>query len=221
MITLGLIAQLIGSALLLGGYFPQIFKLHKTKNPTGISVLFWLMIATGCTLIFANMNIKDVSLEIQFTQALNALFAWYTLAIVIYFKRKRSEEIKIHKDVTGAMLFLTAFSIGYIHSNDISLIEIGEALQIFGTVALLVAYLPQIFHLYKVKDATGLSKWLFIVLGSGLLCVTLNMVITQTSIGIILTELVNISLIFVLYIMTGYYQSKTLNKSIDIGSNKA
>ena len=216
-VTVGLAFQSMGSILLLGGYMPQIFKLHKTKNPTGISALFWSMIAIGCTAIAINMVLQGTSTEVILTQALNALLAWYTLALVMVARKKHGIETKdspwlyVVAVVIGAY-FIREFVInGSLYSSPA---ELGNLLQTIGTFALLVAYLPQIWYLYKVKDATGISHWLFLVQGSGLLLVTVNMMITGTSTYIIVTEFINIGLIFVQWVLTRYYQSKKINKKL-------
>ncbi|MCY9056144.1 PQ-loop domain-containing transporter [Bacillus spizizenii] len=207
-IVIGLIFQTMGSILLLGGYAPQIIKLHRTLVPTGISLLFWTMIGTGCTTILINMILQGTSFPVVATQALNALGAWYTLGLVIYCKKLRGESLNVNDKILLVYLLIIIFFLYDFLHNPISLV--GNHLQIVGTVALLTAYLPQIFHLNKVKDATGISRWLFIVLGSGLLLVTVNMFITGTNLGIIATELVNIALIMVQYGMTVYYQNRSI-----------
>ncbi|WP_324655136.1 PQ-loop domain-containing transporter [Bacillus paranthracis] len=208
LITLGLVLQTLGSVLLLGGYAPQIVKLHKTRIPTGISLLFWTMIGTGCTTILVNMIIHHTSIEVIITQALNAIGAWYTLGLVIYCKKLKGEAIKVNKYIVIVYLAL-AFSIVYdLRVNELTVV--GDHIQLVGSIALLTAYLPQIFHLNRVKDATGISRWLFIVLGTGLLAVTGNMIITGTNVWIIATEFLNIALIFVQFGMTVYYQNKKL-----------
>jgi len=204
-IIIGLILQTAGTVLLLGGYAPQIIKLHKTKIPTGISLLFWTMIGTGCTAILINMILQGTSLPVMITQALNAIGAWYTLFLVIYCRKIHGEPIKVNKFIL--LIAIILFVGMYIQLHGQALGAIGYGFQGLGTVALLTAYIPQIIHLFKVKDATGISRWLFIVLGSGLLCVTVNMIITGTSVGIIVTEFVNIALILVQYFMTIYYQN--------------
>jgi uncharacterized protein with PQ loop repeat len=205
-ITVGLALQTVGSGLLLGGYAPQIIKLHRTKIPTGISLLFWTMIAIGCSAITVNMIIQDTSIEIIITQALNGFFAWYTLFLVMYCRKVQGESIEVNPFIIIVAITIVGF--GYFNFKDAPIEQIGYAFQTVGTVALLTAYLPQIWYLYQVKDATGISRWLFIVLGSGLLLVTVNMIITGASIEIIITEFVNIALIMVQYGMTVYYQNK-------------
>jgi uncharacterized protein with PQ loop repeat len=205
-ILIGLIAQTLGSVLLLGGYAPQIIKLHRTKIPTGISLLFWTMIAVGCTSILINMIIQSTAIEVMITQGLNALGAWYTLFLVIYCRVKRGEKITPNIFVVIVAVVIIALMIPQIVSAPTQ--DVGYMFQGIGTVALLTAYIPQIIYLFQVKDATGISRWLFIVLGLGLLCVTGNMIITGTSVEIIITEFVNIALILVQYFMTVHYQRK-------------
>ncbi|MEX3625112.1 PQ-loop domain-containing transporter [Viridibacillus arvi] len=177
--------------------------------PTGISVLFWTMIGSGATLILVNMIIQNTSTEIVVTQTLNALGAWYTLGLVIYCKKRVGEKINVHHSfkwivATIAVLMIYAYQV-------LELKEFGYVLQVAGTVALLLAYLPQIIYLHKVKDATGISRFLFLILGFGLWMITLNMIINGTSTGIIITEFVNIGLILVQAFMTIYYQNKNKN----------
>lgn len=204
LITVGLIAQSVGTLLLLGGYAPQIIKLHKTKNPTGISLLFWTMIALGCSLISINMYITSAPYEVQLTQALNGLGALYTLFLVMYYKILRGEAIELNKIISLVAVLIIVFVFYQIQVSTIA--QVGIMFQTIGTIALLTAYLPQIVHLYRVKDATGISRWLFVILGVGLLLVTVNMIITGTSKEIIITEFVNIGLIFVQYYLTTFYQ---------------
>jgi uncharacterized protein with PQ loop repeat len=204
---IGLIFQIAGSILLLGGYAPQIIKLHRTRIPTGISLLFWTMIGTGCTSILINMIIQGTSIPVMVTQALNMICAWYTLGLVIYCKNLRKEKIKVNYLIVFIYLVITVFLI--MKAQVVPAKVLGDYFQLIGTIALLTAYLPQIIHLLWVRNADGISKWLFVVLGTGLLCVTINMIITSTAITIICTEFVNIALIFVQYILTDYYQSKT------------
>lgn len=204
LVIIGLILQTAGTILLLGGYAPQIIKLHKTKIPTGISLLFWTMIGTGCTTILINMIIQGTSYPVMITQALNAIGAWYTLFLVIYCRKLKGEPIKVNNIIV--LIYILVAVLLFVEAGEIPLKQLGNHIQMVGTVALLTAYLPQIFHLFGVKDATGISRWLFIILGLGLLCVTGNMIISGTSVGIITTEFVNIALILVQYFMTTYYQ---------------
>ncbi|MDY7043614.1 PQ-loop domain-containing transporter [Virgibacillus sp. M23] len=209
----GLIAQALGSLLLLGGYVPQIVKLHKTRNPTGISALFWLMIAIGCTLILVNMSIQDAPIEVQITQLLNVIGAWYTISIVMYYRWKRSISTDISAKLIAIGLLISWIMLYYVQFADER--NIGYAFQTIGTIALLTAYIPQIIYLYKLKDATGVSRWLYVILGSGLLLVTFNMIVTGTSSEIIFTEFVNIGLIMTQYVLTVHYQNQKLYKGIN------
>lgn len=209
LMTIGLLAQGIGTVLLVGSYIPQIGKLHKTKNPMGISLLFWIMITTGCLTILANMFIQHAPSEVKFTQLLNAIGALYTLILAVVFRKVNGMKMnqmgkKSTVVIVIAIIALVVFAI--YEFKTLPLQQFGNVLQSIGSIALLTAYLPQYVHLFKVKDATGVSKWLFFVIGFGLLCVTINMIITGTNKGIIATEFFNIALIFGNYAQTVYYQ---------------
>ncbi|WP_233198016.1 PQ-loop domain-containing transporter [Bacillus mycoides] len=204
--TIGFILQTLGSLLLLGGYAPQIIKLHRTKIPTGISLLFWTMVGIGCTAINVNMIISNAPFEVILTQSLNMIGAWYTLFLVMYCRKLHGMPIKINKTIGLIASFLAGTMVYQIQV--LPMAQVGIMFQTIGTVALLTAYIPQIVYLHKVKDATGISRWLFIVIASGLLMVTVNMIISKVNIEIIITEFVNIALILVQYVLTVYYQNK-------------
>lgn len=157
------------------------------------------------------MIAQGTSIPVITTQALNAVGAWYTLGLVIYCRKIQGESLNIPKYAKWLALAIVFLEFYLYHT--LPLQQFGYVNQMIGTVALLTAYLPQIAYLYKVKDATGISRWLFIVLGSGLLLVTINMIITGTSTEIIITEFVNIALILVQYFLTVYYQNKKLKIS--------
>lgn len=220
MIEIGYIAQAIGTILLLGGYTPQIVKLIKTGNPTGISTTFWTMIAMGASAIGINMYLQGTATEIVVTQALNAILAWFTLFLVYHCQKKfvvtglkRYEDEFVSGRIKSTIKMVATFIglIAVLKLVGLDMKMVGNYIQLAGTFFLLTAYLPQIAYLYTVKDASGISRWLFIVIGLGLLAVTVNMIITGASTFIIVTEFVNIALIMVQFGLTIKYQQKTFN----------
>lgn len=221
MTEVGYLAQAIGTILLLGGYTPQIIKLLKTGNPTGISTTFWTMIAMGASAIGVNMYLQGTSPEIVVTQALNAILAWYTLYLVYRSQKtyavhgvKIFEAEYINNRVKYTIKLVASFMglIAVMNLVGLDMKMVGNYVQLAGTFFLLTAYLPQISYLHTVKDASGISRWLFIVIGLGLLFVTINMIITGASTFIIITEFVNIALILVQFGLTVRYQNKALIK---------
>jgi uncharacterized protein with PQ loop repeat len=85
---LGNILQTLGSALLLGGYVPQIKQLYKTKKSEDISTSFWVILTSGLLCIALNMLISGVPVFIFVTQVLNFLVALWTTLLVVKYKRK-------------------------------------------------------------------------------------------------------------------------------------
>ena len=85
---LGNLFQFGGSILLLGGYFPQIKQLYKTKKSDDISSSFWTILTTGLFCITINMFISKVPTLIFLTQLLNALIALWTTVLVKKYKCK-------------------------------------------------------------------------------------------------------------------------------------
>jgi len=85
---LGNLFQFGGSILLLGGYFPQIKQLYKTKKSDDISSSFWAILTTGLFCIAINMFISKVPILIFLTQLLNALIALWTTVLVKKYKAR-------------------------------------------------------------------------------------------------------------------------------------
>lgn len=82
----GNLFQFGGSILLLGGYFPQIKQLYKTKKSDDISLPFWIILTSGLFCIAINMFISKVPVFIFTTQFLNALIALWTTILVKNYK---------------------------------------------------------------------------------------------------------------------------------------
>ncbi|KGM93297.1 PQ-loop repeat-containing protein (plasmid) [Clostridium botulinum] len=84
--VISFLLQLSGSILLLGGYFPQIIQLYKTKKSEDISLSFWVILTTGLFCIAFNMLISHVPNFIMVTQFLNAIIALWVLVLVKKYK---------------------------------------------------------------------------------------------------------------------------------------
>ncbi|MGL5634145.1 MAG: PQ-loop domain-containing transporter [Sarcina sp.] len=84
--TIGNIAQFLGSAVLVYSYFPQIYKLFKSKNASGMNLQFWTILTIGLTCIAINLSIVGVQWFIQFTQWFNVILAFIVLVLSIKYK---------------------------------------------------------------------------------------------------------------------------------------
>jgi len=68
---------------------------------------------------------------------------------------------------------------------------LGNLFQFGGSILLLGGYIPQIKQLYKTKKSNDISLSFWIILTSGLFCITINMFISKVPILIFLTQLLN------------------------------
>jgi uncharacterized protein with PQ loop repeat len=85
------VLPLIAGVLLAITYVPQIIKTHKTKDVTGMSVWFWIL------LIFALMGLTANAITIfilygtwgyMVTEFFNTGLAIYVLCQVLYYRKK-------------------------------------------------------------------------------------------------------------------------------------
>lgn len=95
---IGTIAQVLGSCTLMYAYFPQIIRLIKTKDATGISPKFWSKLSIGLTCVAINLTISKVNIFIQGTQWFNVCLAYTVLFLSIKFnpdsKKSNDNELK-------------------------------------------------------------------------------------------------------------------------------
>ncbi|WP_197276548.1 PQ-loop domain-containing transporter [Clostridium massiliamazoniense] len=90
---IGTIAQVLGSCTLMYAYFPQIIRLLKTKDATGVSPKFWSKLTLGLSCVAINLTISKVNIFIQCTQWFNVFLAFTVLMLAIKYK-PTSEESK-------------------------------------------------------------------------------------------------------------------------------
>lgn len=88
--VIGNFAQFLGSCTLVYSYFPQLIKLIKSKDSTGMNIQFWTILTIGLACIGINLTIANVNLFIQFTQWFNVILALITLILVIKFKPQKT-----------------------------------------------------------------------------------------------------------------------------------
>lgn len=94
---IGTIAQILGSCTLVYAYFPQIIRLFKTKDATGVSPKFWSKLSLGLTCVALNLTISKVNVFIQATQWFNVFLAYTVLTLSIKYKpeaEKKNDKVK-------------------------------------------------------------------------------------------------------------------------------
>lgn len=87
---IGNIAQFLGSCTLVYSYFPQLIKLVKAKDSSGMNIQFWAILTVGLACVGTNLTIANVNLFIQGTQWFNVVLALITLILVVKYRPKKN-----------------------------------------------------------------------------------------------------------------------------------
>lgn len=185
---------IIGGIILTVGYLPQIIKLKKTGNTAGISLVFWYLIFSAVTITALNLVNTGAPLVLIIIQAANALLAGAIIGMIYYCRDTFKYVVLI-----GAISFLL-----FIGVTSLPI----EFSQTVSTVFIVTAYASQLITLIKAESVEGVSAWLYILIALGLGIMATKMFITDVSIHIIVTELVNISLLVACAVFTVYFQAK-------------
>lgn len=83
---------------------------------------------------------------------------------------------------------------------------IGNIFQGLGSITLLYSYVPQIGQLIKTKRSKDINTQFWAILTFGLMCITINMYISQVPFFIFFTQALNSILAFVTLILVIKYK---------------
>ncbi|XWX31291.1 hypothetical protein UDOIXSUF_CDS0028 [Staphylococcus phage PG-2021_1] len=186
-----LLAMLYG-ILVIVGYIPALISLVKDKNLNGVSSSFWYLISVTVGISFYNIILTGGTRFQVVSIFLNFLLGVVCLLVLNYRK------FKFH-GIVYTVIFLLAL---YLFLGLLTSIEITQTV---ASVSIVLAYVGQIYKFVKSKSSSGTNKWLYLLIGVGLLSLVTSMVLTDVSNHIIITELINFILILICYFMSNYY----------------
>lgn len=86
----------LGTLLIGAMYIPQIMKTHKTKDVTGMSVAFWIMLVVALSVLTVNATtifITFGTFGFLITEVVNLTLALVVLFQVLKYRKKKDEEI--------------------------------------------------------------------------------------------------------------------------------
>ena len=101
------------------------------------------------------------------------------------------------------------YTILYIVANLIIYFILGlplHVLQTIATISIILAYIDQIIRFTVRKTSDGTSPFLYLILGLAILFLVLNLLLTDAYIHVIITEVVNMILIFICCVMSFKYK---------------
>ena len=85
---------------------------------------------------------------------------------------------------------------------------IGNVLATLGGIFITISYLNKIKQLFKIHNTEGMSVSFWVILLLGLTCTTTNMIINNNPLSVLLPQILNITLAFVVLIQIIVYRRK-------------
>ncbi|MGL5615978.1 MAG: PQ-loop domain-containing transporter [Sarcina sp.] len=94
-----------------------------------------------------------------------------------------------------------------------SMYTIGNIAQLLGSCTLVYAYFPQIYRLFKYKQAEGMNLQFWTILTIGLTCVAINLSICDVNYFIQGTQWFNVILAFIVLVLSVKYKRMAKRKA--------
>ncbi|MDY3698781.1 MAG: PQ-loop domain-containing transporter [Staphylococcus hyicus] len=179
-------------------YIPQIITTFKTTVSNGVSLLFWFYVgASTLTSLFNLLETGEAPWYVYMGQFINTFIA---LCFALWFNYLHNRE----RSILMYLLPLTYVILVYVlvFYNDVYIS------QIFASIWIIMAYIFQIKHFVKVKSSEGVNPSLFILFAAGITLLTITMYLTNASMFIIITEIINVILLLACFALTIYYSKK-------------
>uniref|UniRef100_A0AAU8GTH7 Uncharacterized protein n=1 Tax=Mammaliicoccus phage MSShimriz1 TaxID=3230127 RepID=A0AAU8GTH7_9VIRU len=195
--------------LMIVGYIPGLIALVKFKDLTGVGKYFWFFIVITVGISFYNLIVTEANIFQVYAVGINLGLG--IVCLVIHVFKSRDYGIAI-RDFSIFLIVLIVLSYLYLDKPHVT--------QSVASISIILAYIGQIVNYFKTKTASGTSKWLFLIMGTGLMCLITSMVLTDTYPHIIATEAFNFILIMVCYLQANYYERGLNNeKNSEFGKN--
>jgi len=175
-------------------YLPQLRTTSKTTSVEGVSTMFWYCVSVSTAISLYNLLLTGSGeWYVYLGQIINAgvafiLFVWIN-----------------NKKLTSELTLLVA--IGHVLLMYIVLAMFPLPLvQLLATIAIIVAYVDQIKHFIKTKNAEGTNPLLYFFFALGLALLLGIMFLTNASFHIMITESANILLLLVCGVLSIKYR---------------
>lgn len=177
-------------------YLPQLRTTSKTTSVEGVSTMFWYCVSVSTAISLYNLLLTGSGeWYVYLGQIINAgvafiLFVWIN-----------------SKKLTSELTLLVA--IGHVLLMYIVLAMFPLPLvQLLATIAIIVAYVDQINHFIKTKNAEGTNPLLYFFFALGLVLLLAIMILTNASFHIMITESANILLLLVCGVLSIKYRKR-------------
>lgn len=182
------------------GYIPGLKELLNEKSVKGVGEWFWELVTITVGFSFFSMIITHGHVFNTIVVFLN-----FALAVVMLLIKN---SIKYDKSWGTLLTIVFVLFLAFVYF--VLPISVG-VLQTLATLSIIFAYFNQITHFLLHKTAKGVNKNMYLVIGIGILLLVLSMVLTNTYWHVIVTEVTNLVLIMICYLLTIYYEKKESN----------
>lgn len=179
-------------------YVPQLKTTATTKSTDGVSPFFWALVSLSTSYSLYNVIATgNAEWYVYVGQIINAgiaalLFAWIT---------------GLRYRLVPTLVIVTVYAvINFAVHQAVSL----ETSQSIATAAIILAYVDQLAHFIRKRNAEGTNPKLYFMFAQGLALLTVVMAITDVSIHVIITEVVNITLLLICGILSHRLQKGTI-----------
>lgn len=179
-------------------YIPQIITTFKSKASIGVSSFFWFYVSVSTLVSLINLlETGEAAWYIYAGQFINTIIA---LCFSMWFNYKENKNkgvlLYLHPALYTLLLYMLVFW------------NIVNITQIFASIWIVIAYIFQIHHFIKVKSSEGVNPFLFILFAIGITLLTIIMYLTNASLHIIITEIINVVLLLTCFILTIFYNKQ-------------
>lgn len=195
------IITIIGGIILTVGYIPQLIKLFRTEETAGINNGFWYLITTAVAITAVNLIVDSAPMVLIIIQIANAMLAGVVL-LTVHFYRKEYDLMNL-----PVLLVLSVILI-------VGVILPLEVTQSIASLAIVTAYVTQLITLFKAPSVAGVAPSLYLLIAIGLGIMATKMFVTEVSIYIITTELVNITLLLLCASVSFFYQHRIAKEAM-------
>lgn len=191
-----IIVGLLVSIIFTLAYGAQIRTLFQSKDLSGVSLWFWVFIATPVTFTFIHLVSSGADWHVSIPQLINAVLGLFILSFVSFMSKNLLKVLLFWLMMIVIILSPTVFSIPY------------NIIQNVSTVMILVAYMIQIFKFKKLETSAGTDVLLYLFFALGMTILLTQMILTHVPNTVIVTETTNIILLLTCAFLSVKYKNK-------------
>ena len=197
MVMLAMVLSILSPIFYVLGYIPGLKSLYKEKTVEGIGRYFWELVTLTISYSYYTLLITNADLFNIIVVAINLTFA----IILLTYKNIIKYNL-VNGLIYTLLYFVVNLGIYFLIGLPISV------LQTIATISIILAYIDQILHFIIYKTAKGTNRNLYLIIGIGILLLTVSLIINGAYLHVIVTEIVNLILILICYVLAILYSKR-------------